>query len=68
MKAILIEEPGDENVMVVGDTPAPELGASDVRIAVAAAGVNRADLLQRQGLYPPPPGASAAVRESFQNR
>ncbi len=58
MKAILIEEPGDENVMRVGETPAPELGAGDLRIRVAAAGVNRADLLQRQGHYPPPPGAS----------
>jgi putative PIG3 family NAD(P)H quinone oxidoreductase len=58
MKAILIDAPGDENVMVVGETPAPTLGANDLRIRVAAAGVNRADLLQRQGMYPPPAGAS----------
>jgi len=38
--------------------PAPELGPGRIRIRVAAAGVNRADLLQRRGLYPPPPGAS----------
>ena len=58
MRAIVIAEPGDEDVMRVGDAPEPELGAGDLRIRVAAAGVNRADLLQRQGLYPPPPGAS----------
>jgi len=58
MKAILIDEPGDETRMHVGDAPRPTLAPRAVRIAVAAAGVNRADLLQRQGLYPPPPGAS----------
>src|SRR5213080_1338008 len=58
MRAILVREPGDERVLVVGDAPRPPLGAADVRIRVRAAGVNRADLLQRQGLYPPPPGAS----------
>lgn len=58
MKAILIDEPGDETRMRVGETDAPSLRAGGVRIAVRAAGVNRADLLQRQGLYPPPPGAS----------
>ena len=42
----------------VGDVPAPVLGPEEVRIDVRAAGVNRADLLQRRGLYPPPPGAS----------
>ncbi len=58
MRAIVIEEPGDEEVLRVGDAPAPELRPGALRIAVHAAGVNRADLLQRQGLYPPPPGAS----------
>ncbi len=58
MKAILIAEPGDESVLRVGDTDAPALPSGAIRIRVAAAGVNRADLLQRQGLYPPPPGAS----------
>ena len=41
--------------------PAPDLGEHDVRIAIAGAGVNRADLLQRRGLYPPPPGASEII-------
>ncbi|HZP40359.1 MAG TPA: NAD(P)H-quinone oxidoreductase [Candidatus Binatia bacterium] len=58
MRAILIREPGDESVLALGDAPAPSLGATDVRIRVRATAVNRADLLQRQGLYPPPPGAS----------
>ncbi len=58
MKAIVIDEPGDETRMRLGDAEAPKLAPGSVRVAVAAAGVNRADLLQRQGLYPPPPGAS----------
>jgi putative PIG3 family NAD(P)H quinone oxidoreductase len=58
MRAIVIREPGDETVLVPGDVPAPALGPADVRIRVTATAVNRADLLQRQGMYPPPPGAS----------
>jgi putative PIG3 family NAD(P)H quinone oxidoreductase len=58
MRAILVDEPGDETQMRVGDAPAPELAPESLRIRVAATAVNRADLLQRQGLYPPPPGAS----------
>jgi putative PIG3 family NAD(P)H quinone oxidoreductase len=61
MRAILIREPGGEDVLVIGDTPAPTLGPADVRIQVRATAVNRADLLQRQGHYPPPPGASAIL-------
>ncbi len=44
--------------MSLGEVSEPELVAGAVRIRVAAAGVNRADLMQRQGMYPPPPGAS----------
>ncbi len=58
MKAIVFEQPGDESVLRLGESPAPELEPGTIRIRVAAAGVNRADLLQRQGLYPPPTGAS----------
>ena len=58
MRAILIREPGDETVLVPGEAPSPAMGPTDVRIGVRATAVNRADLLQRQGLYPPPPGAS----------
>ena len=58
MKAILFDEPGDESVLRRGEAPDPELGRGCLRLRVHAAGVNRADLLQRQGLYPPPEGAS----------
>jgi putative PIG3 family NAD(P)H quinone oxidoreductase len=58
VKAILVSEPGDESVLRVGEVEPPALRAGSVRIRVAGAGVNRADLMQRQGLYPPPPGAS----------
>jgi putative PIG3 family NAD(P)H quinone oxidoreductase len=58
MKAIVVEKPGDEDAMRIGDVPEPALGPEDVRIAVRATAVNRADLLQRRGFYPPPPGAS----------
>jgi putative PIG3 family NAD(P)H quinone oxidoreductase len=58
MRAIVIREPGDEDVLVMGAVPSPPLCPADVRIRVIATAVNRADLLQRQGMYPPPPGAS----------
>ncbi len=58
MKAIVIAQPGDESVLRLGETAAPELRPGAIHIRVHAAGVNRADLLQRQGFYPPPPGAS----------
>ena len=58
MKAIIFDAPGPEDVLTLGEAPAPVLGTDDLRIRVRATAVNRADLLQRQGLYPPPPGAS----------
>jgi len=58
MRAIVIREPGDEDVMQIGELPSPVLGAEEVRIRVRSTAVNRADLLQRRGFYPPPPGAS----------
>jgi len=58
MRAIVIDQPGNEDAMRVGELTPPVLGAGELRIRVAAAAVNRADLLQRQGLYPAPPGAS----------
>lgn len=57
MRAVLVENPGPESRLVVGEAPAPVCGPGDLRIRVAAFGVNRADLMQRRGLYPPPPGA-----------
>src|SRR5437773_6875074 len=58
MRAIVIREPGDESVLQMGEAPSPALGPADLRIRVRTTAVNRADLLQRQGLYPPPPGVS----------
>ncbi|TPW16705.1 MAG: NAD(P)H quinone oxidoreductase, partial [bacterium] len=58
MKAIVIDQPGDESVMHVGEAPEPIVTPEDVLIDVAATAVNRADLYQRVGKYPPPPGAS----------
>ncbi len=58
MKAIVLDGFGDESVMRIADVPAPSLMPGALRIRVSATAVNRADLLQRQGLYPAPPGAS----------
>jgi putative PIG3 family NAD(P)H quinone oxidoreductase len=58
MKAIVFDTPGAEDVLKLADVPSPLLGPDELRIRVRATAVNRADLLQRQGLYPPPPGAS----------
>jgi tumor protein p53-inducible protein 3 len=58
MKAILIEKPGNEDVLKLGDFTDPVPGPADLLIDVRCAGINRADLMQRQGFYPPPPGAS----------
>jgi putative PIG3 family NAD(P)H quinone oxidoreductase len=58
MHAIVVTSPGGEDKLAYAEVPAPALGPADVRIRVRATAVNRADLLQRQGFYPPPPGAS----------
>jgi putative PIG3 family NAD(P)H quinone oxidoreductase len=58
MRAVVFDQPGDESVLHVAEVDAPPLAPNELRIRVAAAGVNRADLLQRRGMYPPPPGAS----------
>jgi putative PIG3 family NAD(P)H quinone oxidoreductase len=58
MYAITIREPGDPDVLEWAEVPDPKAGEGEVVIDVAASAVNRADLLQRQGHYPPPPGAS----------
>jgi putative PIG3 family NAD(P)H quinone oxidoreductase len=61
MKAVVVEKPGDENALKLGDVPEPSIKPDEILIRVRAAGVNRADLLQRQGFYPPPPGASEII-------
>ena len=58
MKAILFDKYGDPSVMYIGEAPKPIIDENEVLIKVAAAGVNRPDILQRQGGYPPPKGAS----------
>jgi putative PIG3 family NAD(P)H quinone oxidoreductase len=58
MKAILHDEKKPDSLLAWSDVPSPALGPGEVIIQVAYAGVNRADLLQRIGRYPPPPGAS----------
>src|SRR5262245_27918202 len=61
MRAIVFDQPGGEDVLHLGEVEAPRLGPDDLRLRVHATAVNRADLLQRQGMYPPPPGASAVL-------
>ncbi len=58
MRAVAIHRPGEPDVLIAEDRPVPALVAEHVLIRVAAAGVNRPDVLQRKGAYPPPPGAS----------
>src|SRR5438046_6406078 len=58
MIAIEISRPGDPDVLVPVERPKPAPAAGEVLIKVAAAGVNRPDVFQRRGRYPPPPGAS----------
>lgn len=58
MSAVEITQPGGPEVLVPTTRPVPQPAAGEVLIRVAVAGVNRPDVVQRQGLYPPPPGAS----------
>lgn len=61
MRAVVTNGAGEPSVMTVGEVPAPVAGPGEVLIDVVAAGVNRADVLQRRGFYPPPPGASEII-------
>ena len=58
MIAIEIREPGEPDVLVPAERPRPVPAAGEVLIKVSAAGVNRPDVMQRRGQYPPPPGSS----------
>src|SRR6266581_3451769 len=58
MTAIAVREPGGPDVLVAQTRPPPAPGPGEVLVKVAAAGVNRPDVMQRTGNYPPPPGAS----------
>jgi putative PIG3 family NAD(P)H quinone oxidoreductase len=59
VKAVTIPEPGGPDALVLDDVPDPMPGPGEVVVDVVAAGVNRADVMQRQGHYNPPPGSSA---------
>ena len=58
MICVEISQPGGPEVLKLVERPDPEPGSGEVLIRVAAAGINRPDVLQRRGAYPPPPGAS----------
>jgi NADPH2:quinone reductase len=58
MRAVVAREPGGPDVLTMVERPVPSPGPGEILIKVAAAGVNRPDMLQRQGHYPVPPGAS----------
>ena len=58
MRCIEIRESGDARVLIPTERPMPQAGAGEALIRVSASGVNRPDVMQRMGLYPPPPGAS----------
>ena len=58
MIAVAIREPGGPDVLTPVERPVPSIGAEDVLIKVVAAGVNRPDIMQRQGRYAPPPGVT----------
>jgi len=58
MRAVEISQPGGPEVLKVADVPRPAPKPNEILVKVAAAGVNRPDVAQRAGLYPPPPGAS----------
>lgn len=58
MRAVTVPEFGGADALVVADVPEPEPATGEVLLRVASAGVNRGDILQRLGFYPPPPGAS----------
>jgi putative PIG3 family NAD(P)H quinone oxidoreductase len=61
VKAIVVDAPGDPEVMHLGEVPDPAAGPGEVLVRVHATAVNRADTLQRRGFYPPPPGASEII-------
>jgi len=58
VKAVVFQQSGGPEVLSIADVPEPTAGEREILIDVHATALNRADLLQRRGLYPPPPGAS----------
>jgi putative PIG3 family NAD(P)H quinone oxidoreductase len=58
MRAVEVSQPGPPQALRLAHRPVPDLGRGEVLVRVAAAGVNRPDVMQRQGAYPPPPGVT----------
>ena len=58
MKAVLLKEPGGPEQLYLGEAPMPECQDNEIMVKVKATAINRADTVQRRGMYPPPPGAS----------
>lgn len=61
MKAILFDEPGEAEKLYIDNFPKPEVGEEEILVEVKATALNRADILQRMGKYPPPQGASPVL-------
>lgn len=61
MRAVIVETPGDVDALGFGDVRTPTPGPGEVLVRTVASGVNRADVLQRQGHYPPPPGVTDII-------
>lgn len=61
MRAVVATQAGGPEVLEIQELPTPEPGPGEVLVRVAATAVNRADVLQRMGFYPPPPGASDVI-------
>lgn len=61
MLAAIITRPGGPEVLQVRDTPRPNVGTGEVLVRIRASALNRADILQREGRYPAPPGAAAEI-------
>src|SRR5688572_9689420 len=61
MKAVVITRPGGPEVLEIRDVPQPQPGPGEILVRVRASALNRADLLQRQGRYPPPPGVPQEI-------
>ncbi|TRY17805.1 NAD(P)H-quinone oxidoreductase [Tessaracoccus rhinocerotis] len=61
MRAVIVAEPGGPEVLEVGQAPCPEPREDEVLVRTVASGVNRADILQRRGHYPPPRGTSETL-------
>lgn len=61
MEAVLLKKYGSAEELYIGETPVPDISSDKILVEVRAAGINRADILQREGHYPPPPGSSSVL-------